>query len=255
MPGPYKLGKRPARHAIKLKFASVFDAKKLPTPPRAFGHYDKVPKFYGLGNETYGNCVWVGAAYEHQIWTVAGGWDRARFTISNTLADYAAVTGFNKDDPDTDNGTDMQAAASYRRKTGTIDSAGNRHKIDAYAALEIGNVDQLLLAMYLLGACGIGLQLPFGAMEAFDRREVWAVPKGKARIQGGHYVAGVGRERTGNIVFVSWGKVHRMTPEFYERFCDEAVAYVSLELLNKQNLSPEGFDADGLRSHLKALTA
>lgn len=252
--GTYKLGKRPARHAIKLKFGSFFDARKLPTPPKVFGHYSKVAKFYGLGNDTYGNCVWAGAAHEHQVWTVAGGWDRARFTISNTLEAYSAVTGFKKDDPETDNGTDMQQAASFRRKTGLIDSAGIRHTIDSYVALEIGNVDQLVLAMYLMGAAGIGLQLPRGAMDAFDRGEVWDVPKGKIKIEGGHYVPGVGRDRHGNIVYVSWGKVATMTPAFYERFCDEAVAYVSLELLNRQNLSPEGFDADGLRSHLKALT-
>jgi hypothetical protein len=44
-----------------------------------------------------------------------------------------------------------------------------------------------------------------------------------------------------------------MTPQFYQRFCDESVAYVSLEILNDKNLSPEGFDADALRGMLAKL--
>lgn len=250
----YKLGKRAARHAISLKFASVFDASKLPTPPKVFGHASKVAKFYGLGNDVYGNCVWAGAAHEHQVWTVAGGWDRARFTISNTLSDYAAVTGFDKTKPDTDNGTDMQAAASYRRKVGVIDSSGVRHRIDAYVALEVGDLDQLVLAMWLFGAVGVGVQMPRQAMDQFDAGLPWTVPH-KPKIDGGHYIPGVGRDAAGNIQFISWGKLHAMTPEFYERFNDETVAYVSLDYLNASKLSPEGFDADGLRRYLSHLSA
>lgn len=250
----YKLGKRAARHAISLKFGSVFDAKELPTPPKVFGHAHKVAKFYGLGNEVYGNCVWAGAAHEHQVWTVAGGWDRARFTISNTLADYSAVTGFDKQKPDTDNGTDMQAAASYRRKTGIIDSSGRRHRIDAYVALEPCNVDQLVLAMWLFGAVGIGLQMPMQAMDDFDAGKTWDVPA-KPKMIGGHYVPAVGRDAVGNIQFVSWGKIHTLTPAFYERFNDESVAYVSLDYLNAKQLSPEGYDAEGLRRYLSHLSA
>lgn len=198
------------------------------------------------------NCVWAGAAHETQVWSVAGGRDRARFLIKNVLSDYSAVTGFDPAKPETDQGTDMQAAASYRRKVGILAASGKRHTIDSYIALRPGDLDQLFLAMWLLGATGIGLQMPSSAMDQFDKLKPWTVPT-RPRMIGGHYVPGVGRNRAGNIVIVTWGKVTEITPDFYDRFNDESVAYVSLELLNDKNLSPEGFDADGLRKQLASL--
>jgi hypothetical protein len=246
-----RLGKRPARHAISFKFGDFFDATKLPTPPKTFGHYMAASPFGMLANDQYGDCVWAGAAHETMIWSREGG-RSVKFTANAVLSDYTAVTGFDPAKPETDQGTDMQAAASYRRKTGIIDAAGKRHMIDSYVALKIGNVDQLALATWLLGACGIGLQMPAQSMDDFDAGRIWTVPD-KPQIEGGHYVPCVGRNSKGNFVVVTWGRLQAMTPEFYERFSDEAVAYVSLEVLNDKNLSPEGFDAAGLRQHLANL--
>jgi hypothetical protein len=248
----YKLGKTPARHAIRLQFADVFDASKLPKPPAVFGHSGEVDAFHMLGNDKAGCCVWAGAAHEHMLWTSTWGRKRSRFLTKNVLSDYSAVTGFDPAKPDTDNGTDMKDAASYRRKTGIVDATGKRHTIDAYAALQVGNVDQAILAMYLMGAAGIGFQFPDQAMDQFDAHQPWTVPA-KPKINGGHYVSGVGRNAAGNFLVVTWGRVQEMTPAFYERFCDEAVAYISLEILNDKNLSPEGFDANTLRKQLASL--
>jgi hypothetical protein len=247
-----KLGKKPARHAVSFKFVDFFDARKLPTPPKVFGWADKVEKFFPLGNNDYGNCVWAGAAHEHQVWCTTGGWGRPLFTTKNVLSDYAAVTGFDPAKPDSDQGTDMQAAADYRRKVGVIGRNGKRHTIDSYIALQIGNIEQAFLAMYLMGAAGLGVQLPSSAMDQFDKKQPWSVPS-KPRLMGGHYIPGFGRDRDGNIPIVSWGVLTSITPEFYERFSDEALAYVSLEVLNDKHLSPDGFDADGLRRALQNL--
>lgn len=249
----YKLGKRPARHAVSFRFGDFFDKTKLPTPPQTFGHYNNVRDWQMLGNDTWGNCVWAGAAHETQMWSVVGGAPRPRFTTLDTLRDYGAVTGFDPKKPDTDQGTDMQQAASYRRKTGVIDANGKRHTIDSYVALRIGNVDELVLAIYLMGAAGIGIRMPESAMTQFDRRQRWTIDE-KSDIAGGHYVSGVGRNTRGDIVVVTWGRLHAMDPAFYKRYSDEALAYVSLEML-KNKLSPEGFDADALRRHLANLAA
>jgi hypothetical protein len=247
-----KLGKKAARHAISFQFTDVFDASKLPKPPVEFGHYKAVGNFHVLGNDKYGDCVWAGAAHEHMLWTRTWDRKRSRFLTKNVLSDYSAVTGFDPKDPNTDQGTDMKDAASYRRKTGILDATGKRHPIDAYVALRVGNVEQVVLAMYLMGAAGIGIQFPSTAMEQFDKREPWTVPA-RPQIDGGHYVSGVGRNKAGNLLVVTWGRVQEMTPEFYERFCDEAVCYLSLEVLNAQGLSPEGFDEATLRRNLEAL--
>jgi hypothetical protein len=248
-----KLGKTPARaEAVSFRFADFFDATAFPKPPPTFGHQAAVTKFYGLGNDTYSNCVWAGAAHETMIWSLAGGRDRAHFTIHSVLSDYTAVTGFDPHKPDTDNGTDMELAAAYRRKTGVLDATGRRHKIDSYLSLRIGGVEELFLAMWLTGAAGIGLQLPAQAQDAFDHKQIWRVPKKPVR-EGGHYVSGCGRDQDGNILIVTWGQVARMSPEFYMEYNDENVVYVSLELFNDKNLTPEGFDVDKLRAHLAKL--
>lgn len=249
-----RLGKRPARHgAVKLQFADFFDATKLPTPPAAFGHYGAVDAFHALGNDRYSNCVLASAAHETMIWSLEGGRSRARFTTEDVLQDYAAVTGFDRTRPETDAGTDMQAAASYRRKTGIRDTRNIRHTVDSYMALRVGNVEQVVLAMYLLGAVSVGLQLPVTAEPAFDARQPWTVDDA-AEIAGGHCVTGCGRRANGNLVAVTWGGIQEMTPEFYHRYNDEGVAYVSLEVLNDSGLSPDGFDAAGLRQQLSILS-
>src|SRR5262249_46931606 len=151
---------------------------------------------------------------------------------------YAAVTGFNPKDPTTDLGTDIQHAASYRRKTGVLDTKGKRHKIRAYLALKPGDVDLLAIATYLFSAVGIGLKLPETSMKqlAYGRR--WDVVPGKHHF-GGHYVSGVGRDIKGNFVVVTWGRLQLMTPRFFKKYCDEAIAYVSKEMLVK-NRTLEG---------------
>jgi hypothetical protein len=249
-----RLGKLPARAgAVTFAFADFFDARKLPTPPPVFGHQLAVGDFHMLGNDTYSNCVWAGAAHETMIWSLEGGQPRARFLTKNTLADYAAVTGFDPHKPDSDQGTDMADAAKYRQKTGIVDATGKRHTVDGYVALKIGNFEQMLLATWIFGAAGIGLELPTQAMDQFDHNQVWTVPS-KPKIEGGHYVSGVGRDRNGNLLIVTWGKTVPITPQFYERFSDEALAYISLEILGSKDLSPEGFDAAELRKHLSNLT-
>jgi hypothetical protein len=169
------------------------------------------------------------------------------------LKAYAAVTGFNAKDPTTDRGTDIQHAASYRRKTGVLDAKGKRHKIRAYLALRPGDVDLLAIAIYLFSAVGVGLRLPETAMKQFGAGKPWDVVPGRHRT-GGHYVCGVGRDVKGNFVVVTWGRLQLMTPRFYKKYSDEAIAYVSEEMLvppRKTTLG--GLDLSQLEADLKGL--
>jgi hypothetical protein len=247
-----KLGKKPARAgAVRLKLSSYTNAAALPPLPACFGHDGNIgADAWGmLANDRYGDCVFAGAAHETMLLVgEAGG--IATFTDTNVLADYAAVTGFDPAKPETDQGTDMQEAAAYRRNTGIVDAHGDRHKIAAYLALEPGNLQHLFLATYLFGAVGIGLQLPASALLQTAQGLAWDVVA-NATIDGGHYVPLVGRQADGLHV-VSWGAIQRMTEAFLKQYCDEAVAYVSQECLLDQK-SPEGFAYDDLISDLAAL--
>jgi hypothetical protein len=247
---PLKLGKKPARPgAVKLKLTKYLIKAKLPTPPKVFGHEALIGSIWGvLGNDNYGDCVWAGAAHETMLWNKEAG---RTITFDNqcVLKDYSAVTGFDPNDPNTDQGTDMQVAASYR---GVLDAHGKRHKVIAYLALTPGNTDQLAISIYLFGATGIGIKFPNTAMTQLNAGKPWDVAK-NAKIEGGHYIPGLGRDAKGNFVIVTWGKIQLMTPRFYEQYCDEVVAYVSDEALTTGGKTLEGFDLAELKADLKAL--
>ena len=245
------LGKLPARPgAISFKLSRYFNLAALPTPPAVFGHASAVNYWGVMGNDQYGDCVLAGGAHETMLWTAEAS-VIAPFNDTCVLSDYSAITGFNPNDPATDQGTDMQAAASYRRTTGLLDANNLRHKVDAYVAPEVGNLNEILAAAYLFGAVGIGFQFPSSAMKQFDTGQPWSVVAGDT-IEGGHYVPCVGRAVSGNLVIVTWGRTQEMTPEFFTAYNDESVAYLSLEFL-KNNVSPENFALATLQADLNSL--
>ena len=123
-------------------------------------------------------------------------------------------------------GDSVRQALKYRQNTGLIDAAGKRHKIGAYLALEPGNVDHLLEALYLFGVVGIGMQFPASAMDQFDAGKPWSVVAG-TQIDGGHYVPFVAKRA--NFDCVTWGRLQQMTAQFYTKYCDEAWAILSPE--------------------------
>ena len=261
---PFKLGKTPARPwqapGNKFRFETYLDhraffrgahAAALPSVPPVFGHQALIgARDWGLfGNDQYGDCVWAGAAHETMMLAKEAG-DTVVFNDAAVLSDYSAVTGFKISDPSTDQGTDIQVAAAYRRKTGITDTSGRRHTIAAFLALEPGNLTHLYQATYLFGAVGIGMQLPQSALDQFDHGQPWNVVQGSPN-GGGHYVPLLGRTAAG-LAVVSWGDTQFMSEAFLMTYCDEAVAYVSQECLVSQK-SPEGFDYAALLADLKEL--
>lgn len=247
-----KLGKKPARPgAMKLKFGTFFDTAALPVPPKRFGHERLDQPWNMFANDKWSCCVFAGAAHEHMVWSHMGR-NTTMFHDNDVLGDYSAVTGFNAKKPDTDQGTDMEEAAAYRRKVGVKDVFGVRHRVDAYVALSPGHLADMWAATYLLGAVGLGFQFPDSAMDQTDKGEPWSVVPG-SEVSGGHYVPCIGRNSTGNLLIVTWGKFQAVTPEFYEKYCDEAVAYLSLDIL-RDKVSPDGFDELTLRNSLRTLS-
>jgi hypothetical protein len=251
MPSAFKLGKTPARpDAVKLKFSDfVAVPKRLPPLKTRVGWPSRLPKTLGvLGNDNAGDCVWAGAAHETMLWNELGSNTSVPFTDQAVLSDYTAVTGYDPADPNTDQGTDMQVAASYRRKTGIIDANGNRHKVAAY--LGISTVHELKYAIYLFNAVGIGIRFPASAMDQFNNGQPWTVVP-SAPIEGGHYIPAVYADSSG-FQIITWGKKIRATTGFISTYMDEAIAYVSDEALHG-GVSYDGFKRQDLLDALQQL--
>ncbi len=166
------------------------------------------------GFEGAGDCVFAGSDHETMLWNLEAD-KQVKFTGANAIADYSAVTGYDPKAPldangknPTDNGTNTRDALNYRRQMGLVDASGNRHRIGAYVALELGNMDQLLEALYLFGVVGIGFRFPDSAMDQFAAGKPWSVVPGPPPTDG-HYVPLVAY-RT-NLQCVSWGRIEQMT--------------------------------------------
>lgn len=242
----YKLGKTPARPGA-VKFRLTNYATTLPKPPTAEKAVDL--SWQMLGNDSVGDCVFAGAGHETMSWNKETG-KTITFTDKSVLSDYSAVTGYNPNDPNSDQGTDMQVAASYRRKTGVLDGSGKRHQVAAYLAITPGDKTLLKQAIYLFGAVGIGIQFPASAMTQFNAGKPWTVVS-KSPIEGGHYIPAIGYDSK-YVYIVTWGKTQKMSWGFYKKYCDEAICYLSNEMLTN-GISLEGFNSSQLMADLSAL--
>lgn len=244
-----KLGKKPARKDSVLFKLDAYDTA-LAEPPKTVAHWGLVNDWQGMmGNDNLGDCVCAEAGHGTIYLNKLAGKTIA-ITTADVVAMYSAVTGYTPSDPNSDQGTDMQAAASWRRTTGLADAQGNRHKIVAYLDLGAANKDNLKKAIYYFGNAGIGFQFPSYAMAEFTAGQTWHVKAGGS-IDGGHDVLACGYDSR-YIYCVSWGKLIRMTWGFFAKYCDEALVYLSSEMLiNGKSL--EGFNLPSLQTDLAQL--
>lgn len=244
-----KLGKTPARKDAVIFKLDNYGAS-LAAPPAKSGDHAIVQDWQGMmGNDNLGDCVCAEAGHGTIFLNKLAGKDVA-ISTDDVVAMYSAVTGYTPKDPNSDQGTDMQAAASYRRKTGLSDAQGNRHKISAYLDLGAANATNLKKALYYFDNAGIGFQFPSYAMSEFNAGQTWHIKAG-GTIEGGHDVLACAYDSR-YIYCVSWGKLIRMTWTFFEKYCDEALVYLSDEML-QGGKSPQGFDAATLQADLAQL--
>ena len=76
------------------------------------------------------------------------------------------------------------------------------------------------------------------------------------KVVGGHYVPIMGRLRSHELTLITWAKRQTMTDAFFQKYCDEAWAYVSPEEITrvtKENY--EGFSLSQLEEYLHLVTA
>lgn len=225
--------------------------------PSIFGHGNSFKNWGMLGNDQYGNCVFAGGDHEQMLianLALPGapvGAEPVKFTPANALADYGAVTGFDPQTGEGDNGTDPREAFKYRQKKGLIDATGKRHKIAAYVSVPVSSLKKIAEATFIFDAVGIGFEFPGPAMEQFNNGEPWDVVQG-AQIEGGHYVPIVGKPEVGDLAVVTWGRRQVMTEAFFKKYVVEAWAFITEESLNaKTHRNWGGYNWEDLQKALQ----
>lgn len=162
---------------------------------------------------------------------------------------YSDITGYDPSDPETDQGAYMLDVLNYARKQGI-----SGRKIFAYTQLDQHNSYHLKKALYLFGGVNLGLALPISAQFQIEEGVLHVLSTGnrtgiaKPGSWGGHAVFATEYDEQ-YITIVTWGITLKMTWNFFYSYCDEAYAIISKDFFT-QNIAPNGFDIDALKSDL-----
>lgn len=248
-----KLGRRPndpSKPRLKL---SPFLTSAAP-PPTSINWDLKVPYWPMYGNADWGDCVEAMIGHAIQVFTANNG-NEIRITDADVLKCYSDVTGFNKNagppgNNPTDQGTVIQDALGYWRKTGV-----GGHKILAFAEVDHFNEAEMQQAAALFGVVLLGINVPASAMDQFDQGLPWDAVFNDGGFVGGHAILGARYDQAKRQWYwITWGKEQPTTYSFIETYLEEAWVVASEEWVAKTGLAPSGLNVDGLNAAFTQLT-
>lgn len=244
-----RLGRRPYDPNRPALHLAARLAATVPPNPVVADWLSKVAGWPMYGNDQYGDCVWAMIGHMLEAWTRYAGGTAVEVTTEQLLAAYSAVTGFNPDDPNSDQGTNIQDALDYWRKTGI---AG--HKIVAYAKVDHGNPAEVEAAINLFGSLAVGVNLPTSAQDQFNAGQEWTVVQGSPD-EGGHAIhAGAYDTAAKDARIVTWGAVQTLDDPWWTAYVEEAWVVVTPEWVAATGSTPSGLDLAGLGEDFAALT-
>jgi len=241
----FKLGKlRPKRSRMALPLSNYVKATALAFPPvRAWER----PITWGmLANDSIGDCTIAGTLHLIMGWqAVANAGTPVEFTDQDAIGLYSAITGYNPNDPSTDQGAVETSVLDYWKTNGMLG-----HKIAGYTALDISNTDMVKAAIYLFGGVYIGFDVPAYIMNVPPGGSWSQQPGADTSIEGGHcvYLTGYGSQ---GFTLVSWGATYTANWDFWTAYVDEAYALVSTDWLKQSGQAPSGLDLTGLLADLQ----
>src|SRR5690348_4996959 len=160
---PFRLGKLPAQPARPhLKLSAVLRDRLAAPPASADWQADSI-QWPMYANDAVGDCTCAGVGHMVNQLTFYGSGTEQIPTEKSVLGMYSAITGYTPSDPNSDTGAYCQDVLAYWRKTGL-----ERHKIVAYASLDVSNLTEIKQAISLFGTVYVGLNFPDTAMTQFD---------------------------------------------------------------------------------------
>ena len=217
------------------------------TPPVSVD-YSSFPNIGMLGNDQYGDCVEAANGHVVEQQTFVGQGSEVTVSTQQVLDSYSAITGFNPNDPNSDQGTMIQDGLDWLRKTGF-----SGHTVAAFAQLDVKNLNDVKLAVAEFGAVDIGFNFPASAMTQFNQGKPWDVVAGSP-IEGGHCVLVVGYDTT-YLHVVTWGAIQKMTYAFWNAYVDEAWALIDHDFVsNASGKTVTGVDLAAFGAQYAALT-
>lgn len=221
---------------------------EAPTYPDAVDYLTRVENYPMYDNDKYGDCVWACAGHQIQATSTYGQGATQTLPLEDVLKGYADVTGFNPNDPGTDQGTVIQDALNYWRKTGI-----GGHKILAFAEVDVKNMAEVKSCLNMFGSLHLGIDFPQSAMDQFNNYQKWDYVDGSP-LEGGHAIHGGLYGGGTDWKVVTWGEIQEMTQSFWDHYVEEAWVVITPEWFNTQGQSPTGLDLYALGQEYAELT-
>jgi hypothetical protein len=250
-----KLGRLPNDpEKPRLKLTPRIDTT-VPAPPALVDWLSEVQSWPMYGNDRWGDCVWAMIGHAIEAYTTYGKGATVTLSDEAVLKGYSDVTGFDPgagppDHNPTDQGTVIQDALNYWKKTGV-----GGHKILAFAQVDHTNPDEIKAALNVFGALLVGVAFPASAMDQFDNHQPWDVVRNDGGIEGGHAVQ-VGHAQTDGVEYesVTWAAIEGITSAWWSKYVEECWIAITDDWLTTAGTSPQGVDLYGLGEDLASLT-
>ena len=185
--GGCKLSKREP-HGFKLKHFTA----ALPTTPATCDYSAAAMSVLEdiEGNAQWGDCVEAEDAHNIAVITGNSGNGLYAYTDAQALADYSAITGFNQNDPATDQGTDPIVDLNWRVKNGYADGS----KDAGWVLVDATNQAEVALAIYEFGTVKMWFGIPDSIVKNMPSQSgfVWDVTAGANDATNGHCIGSCG---------------------------------------------------------------
>ena len=252
----FKLGRLPEKaHPKTLMLSKYLKTTALPDPAEKVYREYKTPTgaMQMFGNDQYGDCTCAGIANKFISDSCHTGTVIVP-TTAEVLALYTAVTGFNPNDPSTDNGAAMTDVLAYMQSTGIV-IGGVTYKILAWAKVDITNLRERQVACDLFNGTYVGVNLPAAAQSQFVEGQEchWEVVHDD-KIEGGHCIFRPGYGSAGDA-YVTWANWFvKASATWSLAYVEEEYAIITPQWFNQATqTTPGGLDLATLEADLKLL--
>lgn len=210
------------------------------------------------GNDNYGDCVFAENAHFVGVETGNNG-SLFSYTTQQTLADYSAETGFNANDPSTDQGANPITDLNFFTQRPFADGS----KLLGWALVDATNQDEVRYAISTFGNIKVWLGLPNGITSSMPNGDgfIWDTDRGQPNPNQGHCIGGYGFDvGKVNIVSVSalgpiiatWGMLGIMTWRALAAWCIDSqqgglAVRVTMDWINRTSgNTPTGLNATAM---------
>jgi hypothetical protein len=245
--GSVRLGRNRPKPHVRRMLARYKLA--LPTAPTSVDYHSNVAALTNvLANDSLGDCTAAGACHIVEAATAVAG-SPVTMSAADAVRFYELSTGYNPDNPASDQGGDEVTVLNAWRDHGL--DGKSTHAIAGYVSLDTGNAEEIKAAMATFGPClYFGLELADTWANNPNNGFVWDVGA-PPDPDDGHCVVGVGYDDLG-VQIDSWGLIGTITWAAIAQFCSEAAegnlfAVLTKEVISKARATaPDGLDWDAL---------